>query len=242
MEPVTQLPPIYLLAGGPGSRRSQGDPLLTRAIAASGVAEPSIAYIGAASGDDRQFFKMISTYMRDCGAGEVTLAPLVSKRAKIEKTRSIIESADMVFVSGGDVEEGMEVLEERGMLPFLRGLRAGGKPFFGLSAGSIMLAREWIVWDDPNDDATSNTFPCMGLAQVLCDTHSEGEDWEELRALLVLSPEGTAGYGIPTGAGLCVYPDGELEALGKPVNCFAKVAGLVKRRADLVPYGEGARS
>lgn len=235
MDNALKLPPIYLLAGGPGSRRSGRDPLLTRAIAQSGVSEPSIAYIGAASGDDKGFFKMISGYMRTCGAGDVVLAELASKRAKIDKARSILERADTIFVSGGDVEEGMQVLEERGMLPFLRDLRSLGKPFFGLSAGSIMLAREWIVWDDPNDDATSSTFACMGLAPVLCDTHSEGEDWEELRALLVLSPEGTFGYGIPTGGGLCVYPDGTLEALGGPVNCFAKTGGLVKRRSDLAP-------
>jgi peptidase E len=240
LENAKKLPPIYLLAGGPGSRRSSKDPLLTRAIGQSGVLEPTVAYIGAASGDDKQFFKMISGFMRACGAGEVVLAELASKRAKIDKARSVLERADAIFVSGGDVEEGMHVLEERGMLPFLRELRAGGRPFFGLSAGSIMLAREWIVWDDPNDDGTSSTFPCLGFAPVLCDTHSEGEDWEELRALLVLSPEGTVGYGIPTLAGLCVYPDATVEALGGPVNCFAKVGGLVRRRSDLAPLSPTA--
>ena len=97
----------------------------------------------------------------------------------------------------------MEVLEERKILSFLRELYESGTPFIGLSAGSIMLAREWIVWDDPNDDATSSVFPCMGFADVRCDTHGEGEGWEELRALMLRSPEGSVGYGIPTGAGLC---------------------------------------
>jgi peptidase E len=227
--------PIYLLAGGRGSRRDQNDSLIARAIAASGVAGPTIAYIGAASGDDKSFFKMIGDLMRACGAGDVVLAPLAGRRVKLDATRSILEKADMIFISGGDVEEGMEVLEERGMMPFLRELHAGGKPFFGLSAGSIMLAREWIVWDDPNDDSTSSAFPCMGFAPVLCDTHAESEGWEELRALLLISPEGTHGYGIPSGAGLVVRPGGELEALGAPVSCFAKIDRMVKRRSDLVP-------
>lgn len=226
---------IHLLAGGAGSRRAQRDPLLTRVIASGGAVEPSIAYVGAASGDDKSFFKMIAGLMRICGAGDVELAPLAGRRVKLDKTRSILERADMIFISGGDVEEGMEVLEERGMLPFLRELHQGGKPFFGLSAGSIMLAREWIVWDDPNDDSTSSAFSCMGFAPVLCDTHAESEGWEELRALLLISPEGTSGYGIPTGAGLCVHPGGELEALGMPVSCFAKIDRVVKRRPDLVP-------
>jgi cyanophycinase-like exopeptidase len=229
--------PIYLLAGGPGSRRGDRDPLIMRAIAGSGVAGPSIAYIGAASGDDKSFFKMISGFMRRCGAGNVELAPLAGGRIKLDRTRSILERADMIFISGGDVEEGMEVLEERGMVPFLSELYRGGKPFFGLSAGSIMLAREWIVWDDPNDDSTSSAFPCMGFAPILCDTHAEDEGWEELRALLLISPEGTLGYGIPASAGLCVRPGGELEALGMPVSCFAKIDRMVKRRSDLMPDG-----
>ena len=227
--------PIYLLAGDPGARRSMKDPLICRAIASCGVVEPSIAYVGAASGDDTSFFKMIAGLMRACGAGEVELAPLAGRRVKLETTRAILAKVDMIFVSGGDVEEGMEVLEERGMMPFLRELHGGGKPFFGLSAGSIMLARQWIVWDDPNDDSTSSAFPCMGFAPVLCDTHAEDEGWEELRALLLISPEGTSGYGIPTGAGLCVHPGGGLEALGMPVSCFAKIDRMVKRRPDLMP-------
>ena len=225
--------PIYLLAGGRGSRRKDGDPLLQRILASSGVPHPSIAYVGAASDDDRSFMLMLSTYMRRAGAGQVTMAPLVSKRAKIDKTRGILESADMVYISGGDVEAGMNVLEKRQILPFLRQLYEGGKPFFGISAGSIMLAQQWVRWADPDDDSTASTFPCMGLAPLLCDTHGEGEGWEELRALLMLLPEGTVGYGIPSGGGLVSYPDGRVEAIGIPLHRFAHQAGKAVRIADL---------
>ncbi len=224
---------IYLLAGGPGSIRKGRDPLLTRALESCCVRHPSIAYVGAASGDNRSFFSMISGYLRRCGAGRITLAPLAGKRSKFEKTRAVFESADMVFISGGDVEVGMEVLEDRQILPYLRELFERGKPFFGSSAGSIMLGRQWVRWEDPEDDGTANLFPCMGLAPIVCDTHGEGEGWEELRALLRLMPEGTLGYGIPTGAGLCVSPDGTLEALGAPVHCYGRRDGEVTRGADL---------
>ena len=141
----------------------------------------------------------------------------------------------MVFISGGDVEAGMEVLEERQILPFLRELFERGKPFFGTSAGSIMLAWQWVRWEDPDDDATASIFPCMGFAPIVCDTHGEAEGWEELRTLLRLSPEGTLGYGIPAGAGLCVYPDGKLEAISAPVHCYANSGGAVLRSTDLLP-------
>jgi peptidase E len=224
---------IYLLAGGRGSRRSDNDPLLTRVLVSCGVPSPSIAYVGAASGDDRPFFKMLSGYLVDCGAGQVVLAPLAGRWVKPKKTQAILESADMILISGGDVEAGMEVLEERKILPFFHDLHAGGKPFFGISAGSIMLAKQWVLWGDPDDDATASAFPCMGLASVICDTHGETERWEELRTLVRLSEEGTRGYGIPMGAGLCVHPDGTLEALGAPVSCFASRGGSVVRDADL---------
>ncbi len=226
---------IYLLAGGRGSLRTDRDPLLTRVLASCGVPQPSIAYVGAASGDSQPFFSMISRHLRRCGAGRVTLAPLAGKRGKLEKARAILESADIVFISGGDVEAGMEVLEERQILPFLRELFERGKPFFGTSAGSIMLGWQWVRWEDPDDDATASLFPCMGFAPIVCDTHGEAEEWEELHTLLRLTPEGTFGYGIPTGAGLCVYPDGTLEALGAPVHRYAKSGGVVVRSADLPP-------
>ncbi len=204
-----------------------------RALESCCVRRPSIAYVGAASGDSPSFFSMISAYLRRCGAGRITLAPLAGKRRKLEKTRAILESADMVFISGGDVEVGMNILEERQILSFLRNLFERGKPFFGSSAGSIMLGRQWVRWEDPEDDTTANLFPCMNFAPVVCDTHGEGDEWEELRALLRLTPEGTMGYGIPTGAGLCVSPDGTLEALGAPVHCFAHRASEVVRSTDL---------
>jgi len=176
---------------------------------------------------------MISAYLRRCGAERVTLAPLADRRRKLERARAILESADMVFISGGDVETGMEVLEERQVLPFLRELFERGKPFFGSSAGSVMLGRQWVRWEDPNDDTTASPFPCMGLAPIVCDAHGEAEEWEELCTLLRLTPEGTVGYGIPTGAGLCVRPDGTLEALEAPVHRYAHRGGTAVRRADL---------
>jgi cyanophycinase len=226
---------IHLMAGGRGQSRAKGDPLLSRIMASAPVAHPAVAYIGAASNDDRSFFSMIEYSMLACGAGRVTLASLVSPHIKVERARETLKSADMVFVSGGDVEGGMEVLEDREVLPLLRELHQAGKPFFGISAGSIMLGRQWVRWEDPDDDSTASLFPCMGLAPLVCDTHSEGEGWGELATLLRLSPEGTVGYGLPSGSGLCVHPDGRVEAMEGPVHSFARKGAKVARLPDLTP-------
>jgi peptidase E len=204
-------------------------------FATLGNAAPSIAYVGVASDDDREFFKWLAAFFRQSGSGPVTLAPLAAPAADLDEARQVLTASDVIFMSGGDVEAGMQTLQERGLLPFLRRLHAQGKPFLGLSAGSIMLARCWVRWPDPRNDAVSETFPCMNLAPVLCDTHAEAEDWEELKALLQLSEPSSLGYGIPSGGGLRVDPDGSVSALGLPVPRFHRVGHRIVPLSPLHP-------
>lgn len=226
--------PVVLVAGSPGSGARGADPILAAALAAAGRPRPSVAYIGVASDDDRDFLRFVTAYLQRAGAGEVRLAALASARADLAAARAVIERSDVVFVSGGDVEAGMTHLEKRGLLPLLRTLHGAGTPFIGLSAGSIMLARCWVRWSDPDDDATAETFPCLALAPILCDCHAEGDDWEELRALLALTGEGV-GYGIPAGGALRVDPRGAVAALGKPAQRFECRRGRVETPTELTP-------
>ena len=122
----------------------------------------------------------------------------------LSTAKSCLDSANAIFISGGDVERGMTVLNRLGLCPYLRALAKQGKPFIGLSAGSIMLARSWIRWKDPRDDASAELFPCLGLAPVCCDTHDEEAGWAELHALLRLLPAGSEGWGIPSSGDLVV--------------------------------------
>jgi cyanophycinase-like exopeptidase len=168
----------------------------------------------------------VSDYFAKSGSGQVTLAPTVRRfgRRPFEK---ICEAADAVFVCGGDVEEGMKVVARRGIAPFLSELYRGGKLLFGLSAGSIMLARAWVRWED-DDDVSGSLFPCLGIADILCDTHGEEEDWGELKALLQLSSDGSIGHGIRAGSAIRVDPDGTVKPMGK-IDTFVKQGGVVRR-------------
>ena len=171
-------------------------------------------------------------------AGRVTLAPLAGAGADLAKARAVLAAADLVFVSGGDVEAGMQVLREREVIPLLRQLYQGGVTFVGISAGSIMLARQWVRWKDPDNDHTAELFSCLGFAPIWCDTHGEEEHWGELRVALALSADGTTGYGIPSGAGLIVEADGRVMALGSESAVFRKERSGVVQAAGLPPARE----
>jgi peptidase E len=228
--------PVFLIAGGQGMRTRKGpDPLLQTVIRRTGVRRPSIGYVGTASGDDDAFRLWFTELLLKAGAGEVTLAPLCGRRGDPEKAKAILGPSDLVFVSGGDVDEGMRRLDENGATDFLRGLHRSGRPFCGVSAGSIMLAQKWVRWRDPSDDGSAEIFSCLGLAPILCDTHGEGDDWEELKALLGLSPTGAMGYGIASGTAIAVEPDCTVSALGGEVGRFRKRADGVVPIESLVP-------
>jgi len=232
---MSEIKPVYLLAGGRSAHRKANDLLLREVFRESGKKSPSVGYVGTASGDDEGFFHFLAGMFRESGAGEVRHALLAPDNADISGARYILEHSDIVYISGGDVETGIRILEEKQMIPFLDELYQEGKPFFGLSAGSIMLAEEWVRWRDPDDDNTTEIFPCLGLAPVLCDTHDEEDGWEELKMLLTLEKDGAVGYGIATGTALRVFPDGRIEALGGAVHRYVSRGAKVKRLSDVVP-------
>lgn len=226
---------VLLAGGGPGSRRRGPDPLLAAVMAAAGKPRPVIAYVGAANGDDPDFFAWTAAALRAAGAGEVRAALSAGHGPQGRSVRTLLAAADLVFMSGGDVEAGMRVLDAAGLAAFLRELHAAGKPFAGLSAGSIMLGREWVHWPDPDNDASAVRFPCLDLAPLVCDTHAEDDGWPELLRLLELQGAGAAGYGIPAGGGLRAAADGTVSALRLPLVRFANRRGRIERLPDLPP-------
>ena len=228
--------PVFLISGGQTMRKRKGpDPLLQAVIRRTGVRRPMISYLGTASGDDDAFRSWFTRLLQKAGAGEVTLAPLCGGRGDPERAKAILDASDLVFISGGDVEEGMRVLVEKEMTGFLRRLYRSGKLFLGVSAGSIMLARKWVRWRDPHNDESAELFSCLGLAPILCDTHGEGDGWEELKVLLTLSPRGAIGYGIGSGTAIVVEPDRTLSALGGEVDRLRRRANGVVLIKGLVP-------
>lgn len=227
--------PVFLLAGGRGRARPNPDPLIQAVYKECGTLSPTIAYVGTANDDSPEFFNRMANYFQENGASKVTHALIRPPRSDIAKAKEILNSADIIFISGGDVEYGMKVLKKKKMADYICELYAGGKPFFGVSAGSIMLGREWVRWPDPGNADSAELFTCLGIAPVICDTHSEEDDFEELQAALQLEKDGTQGYGIVSGTAIKVLSDGKVEAVGGNSYRYVHRSNKVERIADLVP-------
>lgn len=222
--------PVFLLAGG---RNASSAAIIKAVFQEIAAPRPNIAYVGAANNDDERFFKRVADEITRAGNCAVMHALLAAPGADIAKAKEVLQQADAIFVSGGDVEAGMQVLESHRLVPYFQHLYEQGKLFFGASAGSIMLAREWVRWQDPEDDTTAELFPCLNIAPVLIDTHAEADDWEELQVAMKLSWPGSTGYGIPSGGCLKVYPDEDVQPLGLPIVRFAKTGVTVVKLEDL---------
>ncbi len=235
---MTRSATLHLTGGGPGAflalRRH-----FKAALKETGKPRPLVAYVGAASNDNAGFFTMIKTAL--CAGKSpprVQLAKLASAQAKASEARELLEQSDLVFVSGGDVDHGMNVLRDRDMVKPLKALARAGKPMFGVSAGSIMLGCEWVRFPD-DDAAKAELFPCLGIAPVHVDAHAEEDDWDELRVLVdLMRRRGDAepvGYGLTRKGGLRVEVAGsdvKLSTLGTAIPRVGVRAGKV---VDLAP-------
>jgi hypothetical protein len=227
--------PVYLFAGGRGKTIFSSFKEIGKVIQTLGH-NPEVAIVGAASlKDNPLIYDLMALLLKSNCRCKVRRAVLAHPKADIEKAKNILQKADIIFMSGGDAEVGMQILKEKKMDGFLHELAQQGKLFLGVSAGTIMLNREWVRWQNPDDDSTCNLYQCLGLSQVICDTHAEGDDWVELKAALQIGKEGAVGYGIPSGAFLKAYPDGRIEAFIEPAAKFLKKDGRVEKQPDLLP-------
>ncbi len=228
---------LYLTGGGPGSFASlkRHFRAALAASAAPATKERLVAYVGAASNDDASFFEMITGALKTRGV-RFQLAKTASPRASVSAARALLEESDLVFVSGGDVDHGMKVLRSRGLDTALRQLAHAGKPMFGLSAGSIMLAREWVRFPD-DDEARAEIFPCLGIAPVHVDAHAEEEDWHELRTLVRLlharGDRAPVGLGLTKRGGVTIAAGAKVRAVGTPIPRVGVARGKVVDRAPL---------
>ncbi len=224
--------PVYLIAGagpgtGPRSFRFHDD-----LVAELGKPKPVYAYIGAASGDARWFERVIKTTVFGARS-KSAFVRLTDKTLRTSEAKSMLGDADVIFVSGGDVEEGMRVIEDRGLGPTFKELHRAGKIFEGVSAGSIMLGEHWVKFEHDDDDR-GERFDCLGIVPYSFDAHDEKDGWGELHSLARLMPNEAGKWVCGLTSKCAARWDGkELSALGGPLARLAW--GSARKLADLSP-------
>jgi len=206
----------YLIAGA-GSATSRRSVRYHRdCVAATGVAHPTIAYVGAAASDDPTFATRVATLVFGENA-RVVLVDLTKRALETSAARARLAAADLVFFTGGDVERGMQLVDERGLAPYIRRLAAAGKPMEGISAGAILLGSHWIRFPERGEP---ERFDCLGVVPASFDTHGEDDDWSELRELARHTRDERTVFGIPSH-GAASWDGTTLRALGEPLARFA---------------------
>ena len=211
---------IYLIAG-----HGEDDGKMIRdVIRENGMEGASAAYIGTANGEHPMFFERMKEGLLAAGVEKVTLAPLVGRKRNVEKAKAAIRDAQVIFISGGEVEDGMKGLPEDVRAALWEQYEAGAL-YIGISAGTIMMGKAWPHWDDEDNDFDNAwLFDCIGFVPTVFDTHCEDEGWPELKKAVELSAEGFTGYGIPAGGMVIYTPDGRMES-NMPLDPFTNRGG-----------------
>ncbi|MCL2126360.1 MAG: Type 1 glutamine amidotransferase-like domain-containing protein [Oscillospiraceae bacterium] len=222
---ATKGTPALLLAGGRPSGATDMARMLSNAFKA--YKNPKVAYIGAASGDSFMFFKMMKSLLTKAGANKVTFVRLAKDKIDINAAKATLSSSDVIFFSGGEVEDGINCIKKHQLAAFLHDLYNQGKQFVGVSAGTIMLGSHWVRWEDPKDDSTAELFDCLGIVPLVFDTHAEDEDWIELKAVLRLQGDGALGYGLPSGCAVAADSEGTLTKIEKEYLVFKNSDGKI---------------
>jgi hypothetical protein len=125
---------------------------------------------------------------------------------------SFIEEADLILLSGGDVELGWRTFEQNGLKEMIPRKRFDGAILIGVSAGAIQLGLGCL-----STSAQPKQIDMFRFAPFYVGAHDEESDWWDLRALMNLSQADTRAIGIPAGGGAVYYADGTLEPLRKPL-------------------------
>ena len=217
--------PATLIAGGmPGSPTA-----IVRMMSQAfrGMQKPVAAYIGTANNDNPAFFHMMKFALKKAGADKVVFVHLAKEKPDLDAAKNVLANAGLIFLAGGEVEDGMNWLKKHGLVDFLKSLYSRGKRFMGVSAGVIMMGSHWVHWDVEGDDSTSELFDCLGIIPVLFDVHGEDEDWVELKAALKLLGNGTRGCGLPSGCMISAGSRGTLVNLEKEYLTFVNEGGRI---------------
>ncbi|MCL1830511.1 MAG: Type 1 glutamine amidotransferase-like domain-containing protein [Oscillospiraceae bacterium] len=180
-------------------------------------------YIGAANGDRESSFVSMSEFLERLGVVQIDFLRLAREDVDIKASKALLQNSDIIFISGGEVEDGMNWLHHHNLADFLCRMYSEGKQFICISAGTIMMGRYWVNMDETGNGKNLKIFDCLGIIPAVFDTHAEDEDWIELKTALRLLGEDSLGYGIPSYGIITATSSGELTGYNTDILEFRYV-------------------
>lgn len=218
--------PVTLIGGQFRSPHFGTRPYLEGAVALARKEAPTALYLGAANGDDHSFGTGLCGLIAAAGVADVIWPKLAKRQRDEAAARDALARVDFVFVGGGDVEAGMDVLRRAQLVADIRAAADRGVVFAGMSAGAIMLGERWIRWPRADaGDAEAETYECLGVAPCALDCHGEADGWTEARSFAAVRARELKRkakvYGVPSGGALIARSGGKMMARGEPVPVFA---------------------
>jgi len=211
--------PLYLLADSQLLFWSNGGDSLTERIHADLDSQKAkAAYIGASNGDQPEFYSLFQAAMEGMGISNCRSVPSQPSKEDI----SFIEDADVILLSGGDVERGWRTFEQNGLKELLPRKRFDGAILMGVSAGAVQLGLGCL-----SNSAQPKQIDMFRFAPFYVGAHDEENDWWDLRALVNLSQADTRAIGIPTGGGAVYQSDGTLEPIRKHLTELTKESATI---------------
>jgi hypothetical protein len=211
--------PLYLLADSQlFFGKSDSNSLAERVRTDLDSANPKAAYVGASNGDQPEFYSLFVAAMDSMGISDCRSVPSQPSREDI----AFIEEADLILLSGGDVERGWRTFEQNGLKELLPRKRFDGAILMGVSAGAVQLGLGYL-----SNSAQPKQIDTFRFAPFYVGAHDEENDWWDLRALVNLSQADTRAIGIPAGSGAVYQADGTLEPIRKHLTELTKESTMI---------------
>ena len=154
----------FIVIGGAGDGRDDFDIVADEMIALTGKSEPSFLFIGFAQVEPFHGFEYYGALFakKGCVCSLLTNCDIeIGGSAKAK-----IDSADMIFIMGGNTGKLLNTLRAHGIDEMLRGAAERGAVIAGFSAGAITICERGM---SKNDDYTVEQG--LGLLNFYCCPH-----------------------------------------------------------------------
>lgn len=200
-------------------------------IELTGKQNPTLVFIGAASGDSPAYLTAIKNHFENRLGVKVINLNLtdLSQRPNLNEIKNIIMGSDIVYIGGGNVTRLMKTLRETGTDNVLVEAYNHGIIMSGNSAGGCVWFEAYDNDEDEDFDGTQNTLktkPALGFVKgyfcphwnVKNETGIEKESISKDAVNKLLIKESKYGYGVDEGAAIMVQTDRDKQVMTKIIS------------------------